>query len=124
MAKPRRPRRIRKTLPAHVRELVSVSLPLYVRKGQEKKWKEVAQRITKLLPRPEDAYRLLVRIFVALECASIHNRRSSERRRRAGDLKQIKKWSEKNPGFAPAVVIASRDNTVPVGTVVSFRLPA
>jgi CRISPR-associated Csx3 family protein len=34
-----------------------------------------------------------------------------------------KKWSEKNPGLAPAVVIASRDKTVPVGTVQPFRLP-
>lgn len=35
-----------------------------------------------------------------------------------------KKWSEENPGLAPAVVIASRDNTVSVGSVIPFRLPA
>jgi CRISPR-associated protein Csx3 len=34
-----------------------------------------------------------------------------------------KKWSEKNPGLAPTVVVASRDATVPVGTVFPFRLP-
>lgn len=35
-----------------------------------------------------------------------------------------KKWSEKfPPGLAPAVVVASRDATVPVGTVTPFRLP-
>lgn len=34
------------------------------------------------------------------------------------------KWSEKNPGLAPAVVIASSDSTVPVGSVTPFRLPA
>jgi len=34
-----------------------------------------------------------------------------------------KKWSEKNPGLAPAVVVASRDAAVPVGTVFPFRLP-
>lgn len=34
-----------------------------------------------------------------------------------------KKWSEKNPGFAPAVVISSSDSTVKVGMVIPFRLP-
>jgi CRISPR-associated protein Csx3 len=34
-----------------------------------------------------------------------------------------KKWSERFPGLAPAVVVASRDATVPVGTVFPFRLP-
>lgn len=34
-----------------------------------------------------------------------------------------KKWSEKFPGLAPAVVVASRDSAVPVGTVIPFRLP-
>lgn len=34
-----------------------------------------------------------------------------------------KKWSERNPGLAPAVVVASGDSAVPVGTVVPFRLP-
>lgn len=32
------------------------------------------------------------------------------------------KWSEKNPGLAPAVVVASRDASVPVGTVVPFPM--
>jgi len=31
-----------------------------------------------------------------------------------------KKWSERYPGLAPAVVVASRDATVPVGTVFPF----
>jgi len=34
-----------------------------------------------------------------------------------------RKWSEQNPGLAPAVVVASRDTAVPVGTVFPFRLP-
>jgi len=34
-----------------------------------------------------------------------------------------KKWSERNPGLAPAVVVASRDPAVPVGRVIPFRLP-
>lgn len=34
-----------------------------------------------------------------------------------------KKWSEKFPGLAPAVMVASRDPAVPVGTVIPFRLP-
>jgi len=34
-----------------------------------------------------------------------------------------KKWGEKNQGLAPAVVVASRDAAVPVGTVFPFRLP-
>jgi CRISPR-associated protein Csx3 len=34
-----------------------------------------------------------------------------------------KKWSERFPGLAPAVVIASREATVPVGRVIPFRLP-
>jgi len=34
-----------------------------------------------------------------------------------------KKWSEKNQGFAPAVVISSSDSTVKVGTVIPFHLP-
>jgi CRISPR-associated protein Csx3 len=33
------------------------------------------------------------------------------------------KWSERNPGLAPAVVVASRDPAVPVGSVIPFRLP-
>ncbi len=33
------------------------------------------------------------------------------------------KWSERLPGLAPAVVVASSDLTVPVGTVIPFRLP-
>lgn len=33
-----------------------------------------------------------------------------------------KKWSEKNPGLAPAVVISSSDPAVEVGTVFPFRL--
>lgn len=35
-----------------------------------------------------------------------------------------KKWSEVNPGFAPAVVVSSSDPTVQVGSVIPFRLPA
>lgn len=34
-----------------------------------------------------------------------------------------KKWSEKNLGFAPAVVISSSDPAVKVGVVIPFRLP-
>lgn len=34
-----------------------------------------------------------------------------------------KKWSEKFPGLAPAVVVASCDPAVPVGSVIPFRLP-
>jgi CRISPR-associated protein Csx3 len=33
-----------------------------------------------------------------------------------------RKWSERNSGLAPAVVVASRDPAVPVGAVVPFRL--
>jgi CRISPR-associated protein Csx3 len=33
-----------------------------------------------------------------------------------------KTWSERNPGLAPAVVVASRDPAVPVGTGTPFRL--
>lgn len=33
-----------------------------------------------------------------------------------------KKWSEKNSGLAPAVVVASRDAAVPVGTMSPFRI--
>lgn len=32
-------------------------------------------------------------------------------------------WSERHPGQVPAIVVASCDTTVPVGTVVPFRLP-
>lgn len=34
-----------------------------------------------------------------------------------------KKWSEKFPGLAPAIVVASSDSAVPVGTVIPFQLP-
>jgi CRISPR-associated protein Csx3 len=34
-----------------------------------------------------------------------------------------KKWSERHPGLAPAVVVGSNDPAVLVGTVVPFRLP-
>lgn len=34
-----------------------------------------------------------------------------------------KKWSERFPGFAPAVVVFSQDATVKVGTVFPFQLP-
>jgi CRISPR-associated protein Csx3 len=34
-----------------------------------------------------------------------------------------RKWSEKNPGLAPAVVVASNTSTMQIGTVFPFRLP-
>lgn len=34
-----------------------------------------------------------------------------------------KKWSEVNPGLAPAVVVSSSDPTVKAGSVIPFRLP-
>lgn len=60
----------------------------------------------------------ICRAYRATKWVAVFTPQESSRRDSDG-----KKWSEKNPGLAPAVVIGSSDPTVKVGLVIPFRLP-